>query len=271
MIDQNMMDLLKLNKKYPNKRAIITGGNSGVGHEILKALLENGWNVLALDLHTDLLEGIKNNLLTKRKVDITERDLFEETISTFCEENNGVDILFNNAGVGEGVRFKDYSLENWDWIIDINLKSVIAGCYFVFEEMKKQSSGLIVNMASAAGYANLPNMSPYNVTKAGVISLSESLAHEFSPFGIQVMCITPTFFQSNILKQSKGTSDVLNSASKVVKSAKLDSYEAAKIILSNLHKNKEVLRFPFSAKAIYTSKKYLSRVYRWAVRKYLVK
>ena len=195
------MKLSKLNNKYPNKRAIITGANSGIGFEMLKILLENGWCMLALDVNINHLEGIngfKDKLLIK-KIDITKRDLFAQSISEFCKINKGVDILFNNAGVGEGVRFKDYSLENWDWIIDINLKAVIAGCYFVFSNMQKQKKGLIVNMASAAGYANLPNVSPYNVTKSGVIALSESLAHEFSHYGIQVMCITPTFFQFGAL------------------------------------------------------------------------
>lgn len=267
------MNLTKLNRKYPKKRVIITGANSGVGHEMLKVLWENGWHILALDINVDKLEALPdpNKLLSVQKVDITNSVLFEQSIAAFCETHEGVDILFNNAGVGEGVRFKDYPLEHWDWIIDINLKAVIAGSYFVFSKMQKQSHGLIVNMASAAGYANLPNMSPYNVTKSGIISLSESLAHEFSPYGIQVLCVMPTFFQSNIMTQSKGTVDVLESANRVVSSAKLDSVAAARIILSNLHKRKEHLRFPFSAKAIYFSKKYLSRLYRWAIRKYLVK
>lgn len=267
------MDLTKLNRKYGNKRVIITGANSGVGYEMLKILLANHWNILALDIHVNRLEEINDpgNKLCVQKVDITDRILFEKSISTFCETNDGVDILFNNAGVGEGARFKDYLLDHWDWIIDTNLKSVIAGSYFVFSKMQKQSKGLIVNMASAAGYANLPNMSPYNVTKAGVISLSESLAHEFAPYGIQVLCVTPTFFQSNILTHSKGTPDVLTSANRIVSGAKLDSSDAAKIILSNLHKNKETLRFPFSAKAIYFSKKHFPKLYTWAARKFLVK
>lgn len=266
------MDLKHLNKKYPEKRAIITGANSGVGYEILKSLLVNQWTVLALDLDTSNLEPLADKkLLHFQQLDITDRDEFEKSVSGFSEYNGGLDIFFNNAGVGEGVRFKDYSLDNWDWIIDINLKSVIAGCYFAFGIMQKQSKGLIVNMASAAGYANLPNMSPYNVTKSAVISLSESLSHEFSPYGIQVLCVTPTFFQSNILSHSKGSPDVLASANGVVNTAKLNSSGAAKIILSRLHKNGESLRFPFSAKAIFISKKYLPRLYTKAIRKYLVK
>lgn len=266
------MDLKHLNRKYPEKRAIITGANSGVGHEILKLLLANEWTVLALDINTSYLANMENKkLLHIEQLDITDRVAFEKAIAHFTALNNGLDILFNHAGVGEGVRFKDYSLDNWDWIIDINLKSVIAGCHFAFGIMQKQSRGLIVNMASAAGYANLPNMSPYNVTKAGVISLSESLSHEFSPYGIQVLCVTPTFFQSNIMSRSKGTSDVLESANGVVNTAKLNSSDAARIILSRLHKKKEHLRFPFSSKAIFLSKKYLSRLYTKAVRKYLVK
>jgi NADP-dependent 3-hydroxy acid dehydrogenase YdfG len=267
------MDLQKLNKKYPEKRAIITGANSGVGFEILKILLQNQWKVLALDIHANQLKELNTlpETLFIQLVDITDRSLFQQSITSFCEKQNGVDILFNNAGVGEGVRFKDYSLENWDWIIDINLKSVIAGSYHVLNYMQKQSKGLIVNMASAAGYANLPNMSPYNVTKASVISLSETLAHEFSRYGIQVKCITPTFFQSNILKNSKGTQDVLQSANRIINGAKMNSYDAALHILSTLHKKEENLKFPFSAKAIFFSKTLFPKLYRHVIRKFLVK
>ncbi len=267
------MQLSKLNEKYPNKRAIITGANSGVGLEMIAVLLRNDWNVLGIDLNIDKLKvlAVSFKKLSSEQVDITNTIEFERVVSTFIQRYNGVDVMINNAGVGEGVRFKDYSLANWDWIIDINLKSVIAGCYFVYGAMQKQSSGVIVNMASAAGYANLPNMSPYNVTKAGVISLSESLAHEFAPFGVHVMCVTPTFFQSNILSQSKGTDDVLLSANRVVNNAKLDSEGAAKLILKHLHSNKLYLRFPFFATVIFTMKQFFPGLYLWLLRRYLVK
>lgn len=267
------MKLNQLNTKYPQKRAILTGANSGVGFEMLKILLANDWFVLAIDQHIDELSQLQSehSSLEVRKVDITDRSLYENTLRLFCETHEGVDVLFNNAGVGEGVRFKDYPLENWDWIIDINLKTVIHGCYTVLDPMRRQGHGLIVNMASAAGYANLPNMSPYNVTKAGVIALSESLAHEFSPYDIQVLCVTPTFFRSNILKNSKGTADVLESAHRVVAKAKMDSRQAAIEILSNLHKAKENLRFPFSARGIYYGRKIFPKLYKRLVRRLLVK
>ncbi len=267
------MNLTKLHREFPGKRAIITGANSGVGYELMTLLLAEQWKVLAIDVQTDRLDRLKecHSELEVSQLDITQREGFGKTISGFCNKVDGLDIMFNNAGVGEGVRFKDYSLSHWDWIMDINLKSVVAGCHFAFEHMQKQSKGLIVNMASAAGYANLPNMSPYNVTKAGVIALSESLAHEFSPYGIRVLCVTPTFFKSNILQNSRGTADVLESAHRVVNGSKLTSRDAAQIILSKLHRKKEMLRFPLSASAIYYSKKFFKSPYTKLVRKYLVK
>lgn len=265
------MNFSKLEKKFPKKRAIITGANSGVGYEIFKLLLAQEWKLLAIDLSIQNIQPSSLPLIMVEEMDVTDRTKLKSTIEIFCERHEGVDIIFNNAGIGEGVRFKDYSLEKWDRIIDINLKAVIAGSYFVFPWMSQARKGLIVNMASAAGYANLPNMSPYNVTKAGVIALSESLAHEFSLYGIQVLNVTPTFFQSNILQHSQGTKDVLESAGKVVNNSKLDSLDAAIIILSRLHKKSEHLKFPFSSKAIWYSKKWAPSLYRKLVRKFLTK
>lgn len=267
------MNLPKLNRKYPNKRAIITGANSGLGMEMLKILLVNGWKVLAIDLRVEKLMELdkEHQVLTVNQLDVSHSAELKHSIIGFCQSQGGIDILFNNAGVGEGVRFKDYTLENWNWMIDINLKAVIAGCYHVFPRMQEQGSGLIVNIASAAGYANLPNMSPYNVTKAGVISLSESLAHEFKPHNVRLICVMPTFFQSGILNHSRGTDDVLESAARVVSNANLNSQKAARIILSQLHRPIEVLRFPFSAKAIFFARYSLSGIYKWAVRRFLVK
>jgi NADP-dependent 3-hydroxy acid dehydrogenase YdfG len=184
----------------------------------------------------------------------------------------GVDIVFNNAGVGEGDYFENYSLEDWDWIIGVNQKGVINGCHFFVPTLKKQQNGMIVNIASAAGYANLPKMSPYNVTKASVIALSESLYGELKPYHVKVIAVTPTFFQSNILNSSRSSSEQIKaSAKKVVDTAKMDSKEAALLILQKLPNAKRQIRFPFSAQMIFYVKKWFPTLYWWAIIKKLSK
>ena len=261
----------KLANQFPGKRTIITGAGSGLGLELTRLLLQDGWRVLGLDIDTHELADTTNSNLTYRKIDVTDRESLKEVITTFCETHKGIDILFNNAGVGEGTLFSAYPPEHWDWIIDINLKAVIHATYFVLPEMQKAKDGLIVNMASMAGIANLPRMSPYNVTKAGLISLSESLNHELCHTNIKVVCVTPTFFKSSIMQHSRGSKEIISSAHKIVAGSSLTSLDAAKIILKNLHKRNEVMRFPFSAQVFFYSRRLLPWLYKRAVRFFLFK
>ncbi len=261
----------KLAKQFPGKRTIITGAGSGLGLELTKLLLQDGWTVLGIDIDTSELTKIANSKLSFSNVDVTDRVALKEIISTFCKTYKGIDILFNNAGVGEGTLFSNYLPEYWDWIIDINLKAVIHATYFVLPEMQQANDGLIVNMASMAGIANLPRMSPYNVTKAGLISLSESLNHELCHTNIQVVCVTPTFFQSSIMQHSRGSKEIISSAQKIVTNSSLTSLDAAKIILKNLHKRNELIRFPFSAHVFFYSRRLLPGLYKRAVRFFLFK
>lgn len=259
----------KLLKLYPLKRVLITGAGSGLGLALTKLLLNDGWIVAAIDINVEELKHCQCDALSIFEADVTDRDMLHQIIQNFCDTNKGIDILFNNAGVGEGTLFKDYPLEHWDWIININLKAIINATYFVLPEMYKANAGLIVNMASMAGIANLPRMSPYNVTKAALISLSETLNHELHHTAITVTCIIPTFFQSSIMQHSKGDVDIISSAHKTVKNASLSSLEAAKIILESLHKKKEFIRFPFSAHAFFYSRRFMPSLYKRIVRLFL--
>jgi NADP-dependent 3-hydroxy acid dehydrogenase YdfG len=264
------MKYKKLGRLFPCKSAVITGAGSGLGLALTELLLKDGWKISAIDLKTDALEKLRCHDLQIFMQDITDSAAYRKLIDKITSTVN-VDILFNNAGVGEGTAFEDYSIENWDWIININLKAVLTGTHYMLPHFRKKNSGMFVNLSSAAGYANLPDMSPYNVTKAAVISLSETLSHELSGTNIKVKCFTPTFFRSQIMQHSKGTAKVISSAEKIVAGANLSSMDAAHIILSNLHTRKEVIRFPFSAHFLYSSKILLPSLFRILVRRLLVK
>ncbi|WMJ71945.1 SDR family oxidoreductase [Cytophagaceae bacterium ABcell3] len=259
-----------LARQYPGKCAIVTGAGNGLGFGITEHLLKDGWKIIGIDINVKLLCSITVPGLYVYECDVADTEAYVKLLQAIIEKHE-VDIIFNNAGVGEGTLFKNYSIENWSWIININLKAVLAGCHVLINHFDSKQRGMIVNIASAAGYSNLPKMSPYNVTKAAVISLSETLAHEVSGSNIRVKCVTPTFFRSDIMKHSKGEPDILESANKVVAGSGLCSHRAAERLLSRLHRSQDHIRFPISAHILFYTKQFLPSLFRFCVRMFLMK
>ncbi len=262
------MHLKKLEQLYPNKRAIITGANSGLGLELANTLSQNNWKLGLCDINPLTHETLQHHFF--HQFDITNQEKLHQFIFNFCTQHNGTDLVFCNAGVGEGSLFQDYSLENWDYIIDINLKSVITTIHHTLPFLNNQNQpSQIIVMASMAGYLNLPKMSPYNTTKAALISLCETLNYELNKQSIYITCVTPTFFQSNILQFSRGDKNTLNTAQKIVNNAQLTSKDAAEIILKKLHKKPKNITFPFSAKNLYRIKRFFPTLFSYLVQKKL--
>ena len=120
-------------------------------------------------------------------------DVAEKTFSP-------VDILVNNAGIAIAGEMEKIPMEKWERILATNLKSVIYGCRTFIPLMEAQGGGHIVNVGSNAGIASLPEMGPYNMTKAGVISLSETLRIELAAKNIGVTLLAPTFFKTRLME-----------------------------------------------------------------------
>jgi NAD(P)-dependent dehydrogenase (short-subunit alcohol dehydrogenase family) len=106
-----------------------------------------------------------------------------------------VDLVVNNAGVGAGGRIGELSIEDWRWT-DVDLYGVIHGCHVFVPILREQGRGHVLNVASAAGLLCAPHMAAYNVAKAGVVALSETLAAELAGSGVGVTVLCPTFFKT---------------------------------------------------------------------------
>jgi NAD(P)-dependent dehydrogenase (short-subunit alcohol dehydrogenase family) len=114
-----------------------------------------------------------------------------------------LDILVNNAGVGLGARFLDTTLEDWEWVLQINLWGVIHGCHFFVPAMvKRKAGGHVVNVASAAGLLAMAELSAYSTSKFAVVGLSEALRDELEPHGICVSTICPGLINTAITRTS---------------------------------------------------------------------
>lgn len=195
--------------RHPMKnRIMITGAGSGLGREIALRWAREGWRVALSDVNDD---GLQETLAMVRaaggdgftqRCDV--RDYSQLTaLAQACEERfGGIDVVVNNAGVASGGFFSELSLEDWDWQIAINLMGVVKGCK-AFLALLQASHGKIINIASMAALMQGPAMSNYNVAKAGVVALSESLLVELrGQVDVHVVC--PSFFRTNLLDSFRG-------------------------------------------------------------------
>lgn len=197
---------------FPERpRAVITGASSGLGRAIAIKLAERGARLVLGDIDEAGLEQTARLVREKGgeaevvRCDVRRPQDVEALAELADARFGGTDIVVNNAGVAVAGAIGEVPLEDWRWQIDINLWGVIHGCHFFVPRMKKAARGWILNVASCAGLLCTPEMGPYNVTKAGVVALSETLAGELSGTGVQVSALCPTFFRTNIHKSARSS------------------------------------------------------------------
>ncbi|MGH3738727.1 MAG: SDR family oxidoreductase [Micromonosporaceae bacterium] len=182
-----------------SRRVLITGAGSGLGQALATRFAAAGDRVLVTDVDEVSGKAAAAALgQPYQPLDVTSDESWEAA-RAWCEaEWGGLDVLVNNAGVGAGGRMEKVSMADWDWIIEINLKGVVRGCRTFIPVFKGQGSGHLVNVASLAAVMKLPAMASYNVTKAGVLALSETLRYELEPYGIGTTVVCPAFFPTNL-------------------------------------------------------------------------
>jgi NADP-dependent 3-hydroxy acid dehydrogenase YdfG len=180
-------------------RILVTGGASGLGRAVAARYAKAGRRVLVSDVDAEAASATAKELgAASIGLDVTSDDDWASA-RDWCErEWGGLDVLVNNAGVGAGGRFEKIGMADWDWIWEINVKGVVRGCRTFIPDFKARGSGHLVNVASLAGIMNLPAMSSYNVTKAAVISLSDTLRLELEPYGVHTTVVCPAFVRTNL-------------------------------------------------------------------------
>jgi NAD(P)-dependent dehydrogenase (short-subunit alcohol dehydrogenase family) len=186
-----------------NRNAIVTGAARGIGRAIAERLAGAGARVAVADIDQsaadDAAKAIGRRALAVR-ADVSRSDEVERMVKSLLETWGAVDILINNAGVlGYATPVRDLSEEEWDRVITVNLKSVFLCSRAVVGHMMDQGKGAIISVASVAGKEGNPNMSPYAVSKAGIICFTKGLAREVLPYGIRVNCVAPALIETPLL------------------------------------------------------------------------
>jgi len=189
------------------KTALVTGGSRGIGRSIALALANQGANVIINYTSNEesaakVVEEIKsfNVKALAVKANVSKVEEINEMMSKIEEVFDRVDILVNNAGVTRDNLFIRMKEEDWDQVMDINLKGVFLCTKAVVRKMIKQKHGRIINLASVVGVVGNPGQANYCASKAGVIGLTKSLAKEIAGKNITVNAIAPGFIETDMTK-----------------------------------------------------------------------
>lgn len=266
----------QLSSHYPSKRAFITGAASGLGKALCHELASDGWTIAISDINEEGLAETKNEIeklggkALSYLLDVSNREQYQQVAHQFLNEVGGIDILVNNAGVGDGGNFEEYSLDNWEWMVRINQMSVVYGCHIFIPAFKKQKSGLIINIASLAAISCAPQMGAYNMTKAAVVAISETLYGELMDFNIKVACVQPSYFKTNIANQVRGGAQIQKITKSLVERSGIEPKEIAHEILVRSGKGELYIILPKIARKMWLFKRFMPMRFRNMVKeKYL--
>ena len=192
-------------RELAGKTAFVTGGASGIGLALGRAFVQTGMNIMLADIETDALEAAVESLRGSGTevrgivCDVADPLSVERAAEASCQAFGNVHVVCNNAGVAAPGGIDDISLDNWRWVLDVNLMGVLHGIRSFLPHIRAHGEGgHIVNTASMAGMIAGPGFSPYAASKFAVVAMSEGLAAQLKPLGIGVSVLCPGFVRTLI-------------------------------------------------------------------------
>lgn len=193
--------------KLGNKVSIVTGASKGIGKAIAKIFAQAGTHVVCVSRTKDDLNILKKEILKDGgsvsiySCDVSNFDEVEGLIRNTVEEFSKIDIIVNNAGITRDGLIMRMSDEDWNTVIDINLKGTFNAIKAVSRQMMKQRSGRIINISSVVGLKGNAGQANYAASKAGIIGLTKSSSKELASRGITVNCIAPGYIATDMTDQ----------------------------------------------------------------------
>jgi NAD(P)-dependent dehydrogenase (short-subunit alcohol dehydrogenase family) len=248
--------------------ALVTGAASGIGRETALECARRGADLVVCDVNPEGLAATEKRIrelgreALACRVDVSSADEMRAFAERVHAERGGVDLLVNNAGVGLGAGFLDTSLEDWSWLLGIDLLGVVHGCHFFVPRMVERGrGGHVVNVSSAAGYVASSALCAYSTAKFGVLGLSEALREELAPDGIGVTAVCPGLINTAIVETSpmRGRSDSAQARSQIVDLYRRRNYtpeRVARNLLKAVQRNRRVAPISPEAWALYYAKRW---------------
>ncbi|NKI34141.1 SDR family NAD(P)-dependent oxidoreductase [Wenzhouxiangella sp. XN79A] len=181
---------------------VISGAGAGLGAAMATAFAADGYRVVVTDQHAERAEAVAGGLAGEGHwacvLDVTDSEQWAALDAAIGERYGRIDVLINNAGVATGGMVGETSLDDWQWVLDIDLMGVVRGCHQFVRRFRSQGYGHIINVASFAGLAGAPAIASYGTAKAGVVALSEMLRAELAPAGVEVSVLCPAFVPTRL-------------------------------------------------------------------------
>ena len=186
------------------KTAIITGAARGIGYAIARRFASEGARVAVLDVDAAAARRAAREIgddAISSSADVARAAAVDQAFAAIVDELGGLDILVNNAGiVGNDTPVANLEEDDWDRVLDINLKGTFLCSRAALRYMIPRKTGVIISLGSISGKEGNANMAPYSVSKAGVICFTKALAREVLEAGIRVNCVAPALIDSPILQ-----------------------------------------------------------------------
>ncbi|MEZ0536522.1 SDR family oxidoreductase [Caldicellulosiruptoraceae bacterium PP1] len=192
--------------EFADKIVVVTGGAQGIGYAISESFLKEKALVLIIDNDIEAIDEIKNNQFKEYKnidyfiCDLSQPEQIKMTCNEITKRYNKVDILINNAGVGNTKSIIDRTVEEWDYVINVNLRAPYLMVKYLIDSMPQYSS--IINIASTRAFMSEKDTEPYSASKGGIIALTHSLAVSLSYRKIRVNSISPGWIDVSGYKKS---------------------------------------------------------------------
>lgn len=263
-----------LARRFPERRAVITGAASGLGLAAAALLAGDGWKLLLLDRDGDRLAETARALAAAGAgevmaitLDTCDEGAMRRAVANFAIRHQGLDLAMNAAGVAVGGAFMETPAADWEWVLQINVLGVANSCRIEIPHIQAAGGGLIVNIASIAGVVSGADSSAYSASKAAVISLSEALAQEQSQHGIQVSVAMPGFFRTRLMEHARGPEATIQLARKLVESSGLEADAVARQVLGKAARGRTYIVLPGEYRFLWRFKRFApARFQRFMIR-----
>jgi NAD(P)-dependent dehydrogenase (short-subunit alcohol dehydrogenase family) len=258
---------------------LVTGAGSGIGRELALLAARRGADLVICDVDEPGLAEVETAVRDRgggvlaRRVDVASRDQMRDFAEAVQAEAGPVDLLVNNAGVGLGAGFLDTELEDWDWVLAVNVLGVVHGCHFFVPRMvERGAGGHVVNLSSMAGFFASPSLAAYSTSKFAVLGLSEALREELRPHGIGVTAICPGMINTPITRNAPARGLLADPAARerVVSLYRRRNYGADRVarnILRAVDRDRTVSPVAAEAWIAYAIKRISPRLAGWAARR----